>query len=376
MTHIMTEWLKEEEIKNLLGGHKPARKILMSIQTAETFAHLEPGNQKQIADFLINLKTKIENSPPSKKNVRPRSKLFRALGEQEPPNEVQINRQSYRLQEIYKHDSWAATAIYEGKSGKIVCKFNRQQSIFGIPMGWLGRRLAHRENKFLQMFADLPNIPSYCGEVVAYEEILPYASAHIYVEGTPLRRYPHKVSDDFFPQLQNVLKIIHTHQISYMDLNKQENILVTEDGKPCLIDFQICFHLSHRWPGNSAPMRFLLQLLQRSDDYHLMKHFTRLRPDLFTPSELQQAQKRPWFLNLYRCFQIPLRTLRRRLLTALGFRNRSGKVNSETFVEHGIRKFSNDIKSINFGQYRLSLKNHASSDAIEIVSLNFTPIQY
>jgi hypothetical protein len=271
------------------------------------------------------------------KAVRPRSALFRALGMQEPPTAITVEGHCYQRLAIYKHDSWAATAVYESITDKIVCKFNRQQPIFGVPMRWLGRWLAQRENKFLQLFADSPHIPTYRGPVTVDGAILSFASAHTYVEGTPLRRYPHPVRDDFFPQLQTLLKMIHAQHISYMDMNKRENIIVTTTGEPCLIDFQICFHLPKRWPGNSAPMRYLLKILQKSDDFHLLKHYTRLRPDLFTPDALRLAQKRPWFLHIYRCIQIPLRTLRRQLLATLGFRNRSGKVTSETFVEDGIR---------------------------------------
>ena len=301
--------------------------------------------------------------------VRPRSALFRALGAQEPPEQIEIQNQTYQLLEIYKHDSWAATAIYQGKSDKVVCKFNRQQPIFGIPMDWLGRKLAQRENRFLQLFKDVPNIPDCCGDVFHNGQLLSYASAHIYVEGTPLRRYPGKVSDDFFPELQHLLRLIHSQNISYMDLNKRENILVTQDGKPCLIDFQICFHLPKKWPGNCALTRYLLRLLQQSDSFHLLKHYTRLRPDLFTPDALKAAQKRPWFLNIYRCVQIPLRTLRRKLLALLGFRNRSGKVDSEVFVEHGIRKSVPEEITVMAGKFQLSLRNHLQANGVEVISI-------
>ncbi|TAL65313.1 MAG: hypothetical protein EPN84_01695 [Legionella sp.] len=270
------------------------------------------------------------------KALRPRTKLFRALGLEDPPQTLQIAAESYELVKVFKHDSWAATALYEGAKGLVVCKFNRQQAIFGLPMRWLGKALAQRENRFLQLFAQVPHLPKFSGAVSVAGKILPHVSAHDYIEGVPLRQYSQKVKDDFFPKLQQILQIIHSQNISYMDLNKQENILVDLQGEPYLIDFQICFHLKNSWPGNSAPMRGLLKLLQESDRFHLMKHYVKLRPDLLTPEELQKAQQRPWFLKVYRCIQIPLRTARRKLLTLLGFR-KSGKVTSEVFVEEGFR---------------------------------------
>lgn len=271
------------------------------------------------------------------KPLRPRTKLFRALGLYDPPEHLQIANEPYQLVKVYKHDSWAATALYEGARGLVVCKFNRQQSIFGFPMGWLGKALAQRENRFLTLFADVAHLPKYSGAVSVNGKELAHVSAHDYIEGVPLRQYQHPVSDDFFPKLQNLLAIIHQKNISYMDLNKQENILVDLKGDPYLIDFQICFHLSKNWPGNSFLVKKLLAMLQESDRYHLMKHYIKLRPDLLTPEQLQKAQQRPWFLKVYRCIQIPLRTARRKLLTVLGFR-KEGKVTTEVFVEEGFRK--------------------------------------
>ncbi|GEM_PF-1476523 len=358
---IANLYLTDNEIFDFFESRQPLNKILLTVSQREYISQLPPLEKKAVIDYLLSF------SLPKK--VRPRSALFRALGKEEPPANIEINQRYYQLLEIYKHDSWAATAIYVSGKDKIVCKFNRQQAILGIPMHWLGRRLAERENRFLQMFADLPNIPAFCGEVKVNGDVLPHVSAHVYVEGVTLRRYPQKVSDDFFPELQKVLKIVHEQKISYMDLNKRENIIVTNEGFPCLIDFQICFHLPHRWPGNSGPMRYLLKLLQKSDEFHLMKHFTRLRPDLFTPEELQSAQKRPWFLNVYRCVQIPLRTLRRKLLTILGFRSGSGKVTSEAFVEQGIREEGSEPMKICAAGHCLTLQYDASVQAFELISI-------
>ncbi len=43
--------------------------------------------------------------------VRPRPALFRALGRDEPPSVVTIGGEKHELIEIFKHDSWAATAL-------------------------------------------------------------------------------------------------------------------------------------------------------------------------------------------------------------------------------------------------------------------------
>lgn len=337
-------------------------KIEFSEQAQETLSRFSPAEQTQIKNFLSSL--------DFKRKVKPRSKLFRALGMEDPPIEIEINHQVFQRLEIFKHDSWAATALYGNPTGKVVCKFNRQQPIFGLPMNWLGVRLASRENKLLKLLADSPYIPRYCGEVKHRGNVLVHVSAHDYVEGLPLRRYQHKVSDDFFPKLEEVLTRIHQLKISYMDMNKQENILVKTNGDPCLIDFQICFHSADNWFGRSRPMKYLLKLLQESDRYHLMKHYTRFRPDLFTPQALEEAKKRPWFLNIYRCVQIPLRTARRKLLVYLGFRDKTGQVFSESFVEDGMRNRTIQTKNLDYLNYRFAITYHSHQQILQVASIS------
>ena len=129
--------------------------------------------------------------------------MFRALGKADPPEQVEIDGHPYRRVDILKHDSWAATALYQGPRGMVVAKFNRQQSVFWLPMKWLGRRLAQREARMLQRLADLPNVPDYSGNLTINGVSQRHAVTHDYVAGHPLeRREP--VNDAFFPILQQL----------------------------------------------------------------------------------------------------------------------------------------------------------------------------
>src|SRR5262245_36013552 len=91
--------------------------------------------------------------------ARPRPPLLRALGADEPPRQIEIDEQSYELLRIFKHDSWAATALYTGASKRVVCKFHRRQPVGMIPLTWLGRFAAKREAAMLRRLADVPNVP-------------------------------------------------------------------------------------------------------------------------------------------------------------------------------------------------------------------------
>ena len=164
-----------------------------------------------------------------------------------------------------------------------------------------------------------------------------HAAAHEYVQGHPLAR-GERVADTFFPRLSKVLGIIHARHIAVVDLNKRENILVGEDGQPHLIDFQISFRLPDRWPGNAAPARGMLRILQRADLYHLSKHIRAHRPDQVTAGELEWVTQRPWAIRLWRCISTPFQFLRRRLLVLIGVRRGGGMAYTESDPEDAVRR--------------------------------------
>jgi hypothetical protein len=269
--------------------------------------------------------------------VRPRPALFRALGADDPPVEIEVGGRPYRRAEILKHDSWAATALFEGPAGRVVCKFNRRQSLLGVPMAWLGRALARHEARLLALLADLPNVPNLCGPVRVAGRVLPNAVAHDYVPGHPLRRQE-QVRADFFPKLRDLLGEMHRRRMAYVDLHKRENIIVGDDGEPYLIDFQISLALTHRWADATGPAHVLLRLLQRSDEYHLHKHISKVRPDQEGVIAAGLKKQVPWWIRAHRLIAVPFRELRRRLLVALGVRVGKGRAVSEQFAEDAVRR--------------------------------------
>ena len=266
------------------------------------------------------------------KTAQPRPKVFRALGKADPPEQVEIDGHSYRRVDILKHDSWAATALYQGPPGMVVAKFNRQQSVFGLPMKWLGRRLAKRETRMLQRLADLPNVPDYSGDLAINGVNQLHAVTHDYVPGHPLeRREP--VNDVFFSTLQQLIEDMHARDLAYVDLSKRQNIIVGDDDKPYLIDFQISLNLPGWWP-----MRTVLRLLQDMDDYHVLKHYRDCRPDLLSAEQLDLERYRPWTIRFGRRIGKPLREIRRKFLVLIGVRTGKGRAQSETDPEDAVRR--------------------------------------
>ena len=276
------------------------------------------------------------NTTDTEKKTKPRPPLFRALGKQSPPTEITIRGKIFQHERTIKHDSWAATALYQNDEQRVVCKFNRIQPIFLLPMRWLGRRLARRESAMYKRLADLPNISTGYDQVYVNGELLCNAAAHDYIDGHPLRWHD-QVNDDFFEQLREMLLEIHRRGIAYVDLNKCENIIVNENGDPCLIDFQISVKLPRVWPFS-----FVLRVLQESDLYHLSKHARRYRPELYPPESCDP----PSWIRMHRKIANPFRALRRRILTMVGVRRGKGKAQTEQFVEEGLRATSDEVKPI------------------------------
>ena len=268
-------------------------------------------------------------SHPADRKIRKRPAVLRALGNHDPPEHVSVLGATYRRGDILKHDSWAATAVYCNDEGKrIICKFNRIEPVFGIPLAWVGRSLAARESRFLRKLSKVELIPKDLGGVASGGQLLRNAIARSYIRGKPLRVKKH-INPRVFRELRELLQAIHAQDMAYVDLHKLENIIVDPENHPYLIDFQVCFGLSDTWPGNGRLARLLLAKLQEIDVYCLNKHITRLLPQMLTRKQLWLYSKVPLFIRVHRRFAAPLRAMRRKLLVRLRIRAVGGAASSE-----------------------------------------------
>lgn len=276
-------------------------------------------------------------SRPERQKTRKRPAWLRALGGDDPPEDVIVLGVTYRRADILKHDSWAATAVYCNENReRIVCKFNRTQPAFGIPLRWVGRALAARESRFLRKLADVELIPNDLGSVTSGGRVLPHAVARSYIEGEALR-VKKQMELRLFDELRALIRAIHARDIAYVDLHKLENVVVDTDGRPHLVDFQTCFGLSDTWPGNGALARFCLTKLQEMDDYHVNKHMAGNLRESLTPEQIRQYLKLPLIVRAHRVFAVPLRTARRKLLVFLRVRGADGAASSELEPEEAYR---------------------------------------
>lgn len=244
--------------------------------------------------------------------TRARGKLYfmHALGRDALPEAIELDDKTWRATTFIKHDFFAATGFYrcDETGEKSVVKIARREPFLGLPMKWLGKLIDGRERRFYKKLSDLPNVPGVIGRVGET------GFMHAYVEGRPLER-DKPVPDAFFEELLRLIDVLYARGIAVVDTNKPENILLGDDGRPHLIDFQISYDVNDLggiWPGTA-----ILRQFRKTDIYHVLKHKKRLRPDQLTEAEAEIVDTRSWPVRLHRTLTKPYFIIRRRLFAWL-----------------------------------------------------------
>jgi serine/threonine protein kinase len=239
------------------------------------------------------------NSEPQKKYYR----LLALLGK-DIPGEFDAEGVRWRKIKAFKHDFFAATGLYESEKGKrAVLKIFRPYSYMGIPYGLLSRWQASHEEKVYKRLQDTGCVPKWIGRFQETGIIHEYIPGNDLSSNSPLR-------DNFFEELEKLLRLMHSRGMSYLDTNKPDNILVGDDGKPYLIDFQIT------WVQPPFPLNILtyplFHMFKNSDIYHLRKHMRKFSPGSIADDEFEKM--RPWYIKLHRLIATPIRRKRRKYL--------------------------------------------------------------
>lgn len=236
--------------------------------------------------------------------------FMHALGRDALPETIVLDGQTWRATTFIKHDFFAATGFYrcDETGEKSVVKIARTEPFLGLPCKWMGRLIDGRERRFYAKLADLPNVPRVIGRVGET------GFMHAYVEGHPLNKHS-AVPDTFFDELVRLIETMYARGIAVVDTNKPENILLGDDGRPHLIDFQISYDVNDL--GGIWPATAILRMFRKSDIYHVMKHKKRLRPDQLTDAERHIVEHKSWPTRLHRTLTKPYFFVRRRLFAWL-----------------------------------------------------------
>jgi len=99
--------------------------------------------------------------------------------------------------------------------------------------GWFHRLLLRREAAVYDRLSGVSGVPESLGLLDNQWLILEY------VEGEALRQARHELQnpEQFYARLHKVIADIHAAGVVHGDLKRKENILVTGDEQPCVLDF-------------------------------------------------------------------------------------------------------------------------------------------
>ena len=221
-----------------------------------------------------------------------------------------VPRDSLKILRILKEDGFAETRLVELQGEKWVHKIFRFRFWWGRAFRPLARWSMRREQA---MCRHLSGIEGVAGEVLPVDEC---SFLRRWVEGKDLkecRRRGEKPSSAFFDELGRVLSRIHARGAAYVDLAKQDNVIVTRDGKPVLIDFQVS---ARRREGRSRLLRALsawwIGRLQREDLRHLAKMKWHVLRGGLSPQEEALIRRKSVFIRLYDVvFAVPFHAVAR-----------------------------------------------------------------
>jgi predicted Ser/Thr protein kinase len=175
---------------------------------------------------------------------------------------------------------------------------------FGL--GWLARRLLSREANALLVLDSLEGVPGLI-------RFAPNRLEREFIDGTPMQdARPQDVG--YFKAAARLLRQMHRLGVAHNDLAKEPNFLVTSDGQPAIIDFQLATVALRR--GR------LFRTLAREDIRHLLKHKRTYCADALTARERRILDQPAWPAKLWSATGKPVYLFITRRM--LGWRDREG----------------------------------------------------
>ena len=226
---------------------------------------------------------------------------------------IEIAGQAYEHLGTLKKDAFARTELVQKDGKKYLFKVS-WLAIFGpLRLKRLMNALAAHEVRIHDLLEGVHGVPRLVKQVSANSFLREF------VEGRTLDRDPPELRPDFFDEFHEIAKNIHARGVAFVDLAKKENVVVTTDGRPFLIDFQISIALRKRRGPISLLWNPIVRMMQRADIYHVFKHKRRICPDLLTEEELTTHARKPWFNRVHKyLFRKPYHLIKRRFIPKHG----------------------------------------------------------
>lgn len=121
---------------------------------------------------------------------------------------------------------------------------------------WMRRRMLRHEYLVYQQLEGFEGAPRCFGFLAGKFLLLEF------VEGTTFRQAEIRDRDSFFDQLLALLQELHRRGVAHGDLKRKDNLIVTEGGRPVLIDFGVAAIRKSRW---ALINHFVFDTLRRFD---------------------------------------------------------------------------------------------------------------
>jgi len=142
----------------------------------------------------------------------------------------------------------------------------------------LARHLMRREYRALSRLALVPGLKGIPRVALLETTRL----TREWIEGEPMQiARPRTLA--YFREASRLLRQLHAANVIHNDLAKETNWLVTPDGRPALVDFQLAMTLDRRGP--------LARSLGHDDLRHLLKHKRTYLPEALTARERRILEK-------------------------------------------------------------------------------------
>jgi len=198
-----------------------------------------------------------------------------------------LEGREYRVLEVLKEDRYARSSLLEEDGGRrLVLKESVMRLPPGVRVPPLAAVLAGHEADLFRRLEGVRGVPRLVSRP------RPDAFLREYVEGETVRGTP-GLPHGFFTALEEVLAAVHARGVAYVDLAKEENVLVGTDGRAWLIDFQISV-------AREGPLRPFVSMLQKEDLYHLSKMRLQRAPGEATETDRRRVAQRGRLGRLHR----------------------------------------------------------------------------
>jgi len=170
------------------------------------------------------------------------------------------------LPKLLKKDIFGQITLVQSADGLVVRRDTRDAA---LAVRWIARRLLAREARVLAVLDGISGVPQL---IKADRDTLDRS----YVEGTPMQ-VGRPTEIEYFRAAARLLRQLHRQNVVHNDLAKEPNLLLTIEGQPAFIDFQLSWFARRR--GR------LFRVLAREDIRHLLKHKRTYCADFLTRRE-------------------------------------------------------------------------------------------